>query len=112
MCEAETERHAWRSRMLAFIRDHVEAGEIYRLDSAALECGELLPVRPESLEQQEYEERTAVGFSLGRLAKSVDRLASTAAAFLCVHDARHQADDETDSGKVIETTNEAQEPVV
>ena len=67
ICENEGERHAWRSRVLAFIRDHIEANETYRLDSTALAFGELLPAMPESLAQEEYEQRTAARPSLGRM---------------------------------------------
>ena len=68
---------AGRSSVLAFIRDHVEAGETDCLDAAALEFGELLPAMPEWLAQDEYEERTAVGSRLLRLTKSVDGLVMT-----------------------------------
>jgi hypothetical protein len=48
ICEYEEERHEWRCRVLTFIRDHVEAGETYRLGSSDLEFGELLPEAPGS----------------------------------------------------------------
>ena len=80
MCEHEAERHAWHASVLAFIRDHVVAGETYRLSAADLEYGELLPEKTGSVEQVEYEERTRVGFNLERLVKSVDRLIGTIAA--------------------------------
>lgn len=99
MCENESERHAWRSRVLAFIRDHIEAGEIYRLDSADLEFGELLPATPEPLAQQEYEERTAVGFGLGRLAKTLDHLATAATALLYRHESPHARGAESDGAR-------------
>jgi hypothetical protein len=75
MCTNEAERHAWRADVLEFIRDHLEPGETYRLSAADLEFGELLPGKPGWLEQDEYEERTRVGFMLERLTKAVDRLA-------------------------------------
>jgi len=78
MCENEASRHHWRSLVLAFIRDHVETGETYRLNATDLEFGELLPNKPSCLEQEEYEERTAVGFNLERLTKDVSRLATSA----------------------------------
>ena len=67
ICEHETDRHAWRSRVLAFIREHIEANETYRLDSTALAFEELLPAMPESLAQEEYEQRTAARPRLGRM---------------------------------------------
>lgn len=74
MCENEEERHEWRADVLEFIREHIEPAETYRLGAADLEFGELLPEKPGWLEQDEYQERTSVGFHLGRLAKSVERL--------------------------------------
>jgi len=79
MCENEAERHAWRAHVLGFMRDHIDSSEVYRLGEADLAFGELLPDRPEWLEQEEYEERTRVGFHLGRLARRVGEL--TPAAF-------------------------------
>lgn len=69
MCEHEAECEVWRAEVLEFVRDHIETGERYRLGRADLEFGELLPAKPKGMEQQEYEERTAVGFNLERLAK-------------------------------------------
>jgi hypothetical protein len=43
-----------------------------RLGEADLAFGELLPPKPGWLEQEEYEERTNVGFQLERLAKRFD----------------------------------------
>jgi len=106
MCENEAERHTWRSRVLTFIRDHIESTETYRLDSAALESGELLPAIPEWLAQQEYEERTAVGFNLGRLTKSVDGLAGTATELLSRQNPPQLADEEPPADGVIEETDE------
>lgn len=71
MCENEAERQEWRAEVLGVIRDHIEPGEIYRLGEADLEFGELLPEKPGWLEQDEYEQRTAVGFHLGRIAKEM-----------------------------------------
>ena len=62
MCEHEEERHVWRAEVLEFIRNHVDGRETYRLSAADLEFGELLPSKPRWMEQEEYEERTAVGF--------------------------------------------------
>ena len=74
ICENEAERHTWRALTLAFVREHVEPAETYRLGAADLEYGELLPEKPKWVEQDEYEERTRVGFGLERLVKSVDGL--------------------------------------
>jgi hypothetical protein len=71
MCEHEAERHEWRADVLEFIRDRIESAEVYRLGEADLHFGELLPQKPGSVEQEEFEERTSVGFHLGRLAKAV-----------------------------------------
>ena len=72
MCEYEADRHEWRAEVLEFIREHLEPLEVYRLDEDDLEFGELLPSRPGAVEQQEFEERTRVGFSLERIAKRVN----------------------------------------
>ena len=74
MCANEAERHDWRADVLGFIRDHIEAAEVYRLGEKDLAFGELLPEKPEWMEQQEYEERTSVGFHLERLTKRVGEL--------------------------------------
>lgn len=71
ICRNEEERHIWRGEVLAFIRDHVEAAETYRLALTDLESGELLPTAPEWVTQNEYEERTRIGFALERLTKAV-----------------------------------------
>ena len=80
ICEYETERHNWRAEVLTFIRDHIDASETYRLDAADLEFAELLPDKPRSIEQEEYEEQTRVGFSLERLAKSASHLTAMTSA--------------------------------
>ena len=72
-CEYEQELHGWRAAALAYIREHIEGGEVYRLGAADLEFGELLPVKPGSVEQEEYEREERVGFSLERIAKEVGR---------------------------------------
>jgi len=71
MCDNEAEREEWRAAVLTFLREHLEPLEVYRLGHSDLEFAELLPPKPGNLEQEEYEERTAVGFQLGRLAKRV-----------------------------------------
>jgi hypothetical protein len=70
ICENEAERHEWRVAVLEFIRDRIESAEVYRMGEADLRIGELLPEKPGWLEQEEYEERTSVGFHLERLSKS------------------------------------------
>lgn len=74
MCEHEAERHSWRAALLAFIRDHIDAGETYRLAAADLEYAELLPEKPGWVEQGENEQRTRIGFNLERLVKAVNGL--------------------------------------
>jgi len=69
MCDNEAERHQWRADVLEFIRDHVDPREAYQLGEADLIFGELLPEKPAWLEQQEFEERTSVGFNVGQLTK-------------------------------------------
>jgi hypothetical protein len=66
MCESEAGRHEWRADVLKFIREHIEGGEIYRLGEADLAFAELLPAKPWSVEQDEWEERRAVGSNLER----------------------------------------------
>jgi hypothetical protein len=74
MCANEAERHDWRAEVLGFIRDHLESAEVYRLSEADLAFGDLLPDKPGWMEQQEYEERTSIGFHLGRLTKRLGEL--------------------------------------
>jgi hypothetical protein len=74
MCEHEEQRHLWRSDVLAFIRDHIEAQETYRVGAGDLEFGELSPPKPGSVEQEDYEERMALPFRLEQLTKRVGEL--------------------------------------
>jgi len=71
ICENEGERHEWHAAVLGFVRDHIDADEVYRLGQADLHFGELLPDKPGWLEQRDYEERTSVGFHLERLVKQL-----------------------------------------
>ena len=48
MCAYEAERHEWRVDVLGFIRDHIDASEVYRLGEEDLAFGELLPEEPAS----------------------------------------------------------------
>lgn len=72
MCAHEAERHTWRADVLGFVRDHIDSAEIYRLGEPDLAFAELLPAKPWGVEQEEYEERSRVGFNLERLAKKVE----------------------------------------
>lgn len=74
MCEHEAERHEWRAEVLRFVRDHLDVFEVYRLGANDLEFGELLPEKPGSVEQDDYEERARVGFQLERLTKRLGEL--------------------------------------
>ena len=103
ICENEAERHTWRAATLAFIRDHVDPGETYRLSAADLEFGEFLPPKPKWVDQDEYEERTRIGFALERLVKSMDGLGGWGAAFLS-RSAMWRGD-ATDEGGVDHTAN-------
>lgn len=98
ICENEAERHTWHAAVLAFIRDHVDTGETYRLSVVDLEQSELLPEKPGWLEQDEFEERTRIGFTLERLVKSVDRLAGLVCALR-----RRAESDRNDAGAMPET---------
>ena len=40
------ERHTWRAEVLAFIHDHIDPAEVYRLGEADLLFAELLPEKP------------------------------------------------------------------
>ena len=88
MCEHEAERHEWLAEVLAFIRDHVDASEVYRLGKRDLEFGELLPPKPGGVAQEEYEERTAVGFNLERLNKTLGGLTPRSVMFDEIEDLR------------------------
>ena len=105
MCENEAERHAWRVKVLAFIRDHVEPTETYRVGAADLAFGELLPEKPGWVKQDEYEERTRVGFNLERLVKSVDGLSGLTYA---LHTRGESRSDDVPSMNevVVDETNE------
>ena len=70
MCENEAEEERWRVDVLTFIRDHLEASEVYRLDADDLAFGELLPEKPGWMEQEDYERENALRFGVERLARS------------------------------------------
>lgn len=67
MCENTEEEERWRIEVLAFIRDHIDASEVYRLDRRDLEFGELLPEMPGAMKQEEYERENALRFGVERL---------------------------------------------
>ena len=69
MCKNQASEEEWLAEVMAFIRDHVEPEEVYRLGREDLEFGELLPEKPGWMKQDEYEERTALAFNLDRIAK-------------------------------------------
>jgi hypothetical protein len=71
MCENEALEEEWQAEVLAFIRDHIEPEELYRLGKGDLEFGDLLPEKPGWMKQAEYEERTALAFGLERIAKKL-----------------------------------------
>jgi hypothetical protein len=85
MCANEAERHAWRVDVLGFIRDHIEPATVYRLGEADLAFGEVLPEKPGWMKQEEYEERTSIGFHLDRLTRSVGGLVPSELAFSARH---------------------------
>jgi len=95
ICENETERHEWRAEVLSFIRDYVDIKETYRLSADDLAFGELLPDKPGWLDQEEYEERTRVGFELERLSKTAKEM--TTAHFAVA--ARSNLDDARSNAK-------------
>jgi hypothetical protein len=68
---ARTKPRKKSGALCVFIREHVEADEVYRLGRADLEFGDLLPDKPGSLKQKEYEEQTQLAFSEERLAKKL-----------------------------------------
>jgi hypothetical protein len=71
MCEHEADRHEWRAAVLTFLRDHLDLSETYRLTEFDLDFAELLPAQPESLEQDECEERTRKDWDLGPYARRI-----------------------------------------
>src|SRR3954469_12076873 len=71
MCEYEQELHGWRADVLEYIRDHIDEDEVYRLRAADLEFGEILPEMPGIVEQEEYERKEGIRFSMERIAKEI-----------------------------------------
>jgi hypothetical protein len=71
ICENAAARHEWRADVLGFIREHIDASEVYRLGAADLEFAELLPEKPGCMEQEEYEAGASIGVDLTRLSKTL-----------------------------------------
>ena len=71
MCENTAEEEEWRAELAEFIRTHIDASEVYRLGQADLEFGDLLPDKPGSMKQAEWEERSGLAFSLERIARKL-----------------------------------------
>jgi hypothetical protein len=67
----QQEFHQWRAETLAYIREHVEGGELYRLGPDDVEFGEILPQKPGVVEQAEFERENSIGFSMERIAKDI-----------------------------------------
>lgn len=80
MCEFEQEFHEWRAETLAYIREHIESSEVYRLGPADLEFGELLPEKPGMVEQDEFERENRIGLSMERIAREIGGSSSGAFA--------------------------------
>jgi hypothetical protein len=90
MCEYESERHEWRAEVLAYIREHIEGGEVYRLGEADMAFGELLPEAPGSVQQEAYERDTRIAFNLERLTKELGGLTSLTYALASRGDRRDE----------------------
>lgn len=71
MSANEADRQAWHAEVLTFLRDHLDASEIYRLDVSDLEYAELLPRKPEWIEQDELEKSARVSLGRGWIARRV-----------------------------------------
>lgn len=103
LCEHEADRQGWRAGVLAFIRDHIDTGETYRLAATDLEFGELLPRAPGSVTQDEYEQRNRIGFALERVTKALEGVSSLTYGLLASRDVSDAAsappvqNEETDS---------------
>lgn len=90
LCEHEATRYRWRVERLEFIREHVDGSAEYLLSEADLQFAELLPQKPGSLQQEEYEERTGVAFNLERLTKRLGEITPMRAFEGCL-DSSHQS---------------------
>jgi hypothetical protein len=103
MCGNEEDRHRWRTDVLSFIRDHIEIGETYRLAQADLDFGELLPSAPECSAQEDFEDRTRVGFALERIAKAVEGFGTLGYRLLPNHQIPHAGTASQPSGEAEDT---------
>ncbi len=50
VCDGEADAAEWRAQRLAFIREHIDPSEVYRLGPGDVKFGELLPPQPVSME--------------------------------------------------------------
>ena len=103
ICSNEEERHRWRADVLSFIRDHIEIGETYRLTQSDLNFGELLPSVPECLAQEDFEDRTRMGFALERIAKASEGFGSLGYRLLANHAIPHPGTRSQPSGEGEDT---------
>jgi len=71
VCENEAEREEWRARLLTFLRDHLDPSEVYRLTMDDLEAVDLLPEKPDWLEQDEFERSVHSRLGLGPDARRI-----------------------------------------
>lgn len=101
LCENEAEREEWHIDVLTFVREHIVPLEIYRLGPEDLEFGELLPEKPGWMEQEEYEQRNAVGFNLERLVKEVRRSSFCSYDFAAAMAGRARDEEEADGGRAV-----------
>ena len=102
MCEFEEQFHGWRAKALAYIREHIEGGEVYRLDEADLAFGELLPEKPGMVEQDDFEDEHRIGFSLERIAKEIGRSSCDAFALADLQRPKTAARDRAARGRPAE----------
>jgi hypothetical protein len=71
MCQNEAAQQEWRAGLFTFLRDRVDASEVYRLGVADLEYIELLPDEPEMFGPREREGSTYDESDLGPFAQKV-----------------------------------------
>jgi hypothetical protein len=105
MCELEVDRHAWRARVLDFLRGHVEVNETYHLALQDLELAELMPARTGYVEQIEYEQRTALAFQVERLASAVSNCAGQCVPHAIRPDTREEPEAATHARRRVNVTH-------
>lgn len=71
ICQNEAARQEWRASVLTFVRDRVDALEVYRLGLADLEFIEVLPAEPEMFGPEESDDSTDDTSDLGPFAQRV-----------------------------------------